>query len=50
MGKKLFVSEKPSVASSFASVLGMQIKKNHKLQGFAESGDTIAGTHCRQGA
>lgn len=41
MGKKLYITEKPSVASSFASVLGLQISKSDKIRGFAESGDTI---------
>jgi DNA topoisomerase-3 len=45
LGKRLFVSEKPSVAASFASVLGIQIQKNHRLQGYAETNDTIV-TWC----
>lgn len=45
MGKRLFISEKPSVAASFASVLGIQIQKNQRSQGFAETEDTIV-TWC----
>lgn len=41
MGKKLFISEKPSVASSFGSVLGMEISKQDKGRGYAESGENI---------
>lgn len=41
MGKKLFISEKPSVAASFASVLGLQIEKSDRAKGYMESGDTI---------
>lgn len=45
MGKKLFISEKPSVAASFASVLGLQIQKNDRAKGYMESDDTIV-TWC----
>ena len=45
MGKRLFVSEKPSVAASFAAVLGLQIQKGDRAKGFAESADTIV-TWC----
>ncbi len=45
MGKRLFVSEKPSVAASFASVLGIQIQKSDRAKGFVESEDTIV-TWC----
>lgn len=45
MGKRLFISEKPSVASSFASVLGFQVQKGDRAKGFAEYGDTIV-TWC----
>lgn len=41
MGKKLFISEKPSVAGSFASVLGVNITKQDKGRGYAEYGDNI---------
>ncbi len=45
MGKRLFVSEKPSVAASFAAVLGLQIQKSDRAKGFAESADTVV-TWC----
>ena len=45
MGKRLFVSEKPSVAASFAAVLGLNIQKGDRAKGFAESADTIV-TWC----
>lgn len=45
MGKKLYVSEKPSVAASFASVLGLQISKIDRANGYIESGDSIV-TWC----
>lgn len=41
MGKKLYISEKPSVAASFGSVLGVNISKSDRARGYAESGDTI---------
>lgn len=41
MGKKLFITEKPSVAASFAGVLGVQISKSDRARGFAESGDIV---------
>ena len=41
MGKKLFITEKPSVAASFASVLGVEISKSDRARGFAESGNAI---------
>ena len=41
MGKKLYLAEKPSVAASFANILGLQISKFDKAKGFAESNDTI---------
>ena len=41
MGKKLFISEKPSVAGSFASVLGVDITKQDKARGYGEYGDNI---------
>jgi len=45
LGKRLFVSEKPSVAASFAAVLGLNIQKGDRAKGFAESADTIV-TWC----
>ncbi len=45
MGKRLFISEKPSVAASFAAVLGLQIQKSDRAKGFAESADTVV-TWC----
>lgn len=39
--KHLYITEKPSVASSFAGVLGMQITPRDRGKGFAESADTI---------
>ena len=45
MGKRLFISEKPSVAASFAGVLGHQIQKSDRVKGYMESGDTIV-TWC----
>ncbi|MCX7710005.1 MAG: DNA topoisomerase 3 [Clostridia bacterium] len=45
MGKNLFITEKPSVAASFASVLGLQISKSDRSRGFAESKDAIV-TWC----
>ena len=41
MGKRLFITEKPSVAASFASVLGLEISKSDRGRGFAENSDTI---------
>ena len=41
MGKKLFISEKPSVAGSFASVLGVDITMQDKARGYGEYGDNI---------
>lgn len=45
LGKKLFISEKPSVAASFAGVLGLQVSKTDRGRGFAESKDIIV-TWC----
>ena len=41
MGKKLFITEKPSVAASFASVLGLEISKSDRAKGFIESNNAI---------
>lgn len=45
MGKKLYITEKPSVAASFAEVMGYQITKNDKGRGFMETSDTVV-TWC----
>ncbi len=41
MGKRLFVTEKPSVAASFANILGLEISKGDRARGFAENSDII---------
>ena len=41
MGKKLFITEKPSVAASFANILGLEISKSDRGRGFAENNDII---------
>lgn len=41
MGKKLYITEKPSVAASFASVLGVQISSADRSRGYAETGNAI---------
>ncbi len=41
MGKRLFITEKPSVAASFASVLGLEISKSDRGRGFAENSDIV---------
>ncbi|MCX7921364.1 MAG: DNA topoisomerase 3 [Clostridia bacterium] len=41
MGKNLYITEKPSVAASFASVLGVEISKSDRGRGYAESKDSI---------
>jgi DNA topoisomerase-3 len=41
LGKNLYITEKPSVAASFANVLGLQISKNDRARGFAESDKAI---------
>ncbi|GAE90752.1 DNA topoisomerase 3 [Acetivibrio straminisolvens] len=45
MGKKLYITEKPSVAASFAEVLGMKITKQDKSRGYAESEHSVV-TWC----
>ena len=45
MGKKLFITEKPSVASSFAGIFGLQISKGDRARGYAES-ESIIVTWC----
>ncbi len=39
--KKLYITEKPSVAGSFASVLGLEITKSDRNRGYAENGQAI---------
>ncbi len=41
MSKQLYITEKPSVASSFAGVLGVQISKADRGRGYAETADSI---------
>lgn len=41
LGKRLFITEKPSVAASFAAVLGIEISKSDRARGYAESGNNI---------
>jgi len=45
LGKKLYITEKPSVAASFAEVLGMKITKQDKSRGYAESEHSVV-TWC----
>ena len=41
MTKQLYITEKPSVAGSFASVLGLEISKSDRGRGYAENDQTI---------
>ena len=41
MTKHLYITEKPSVAGSFASVLGLEISKSDKGRGYAENDQAI---------
>jgi len=41
--KKLYITEKPSVADSFASVLGLKILKSDRGRGYAENDSAIIG-------
>jgi len=41
LGKNLYITEKPSVAASFAAVLGVGISKSDRARGYAESKDSI---------
>ncbi len=41
LSKHLYITEKPSVASSFASVLNMQITTSDKKRGYAESKEAV---------
>ena len=41
MSKKLYITEKPSVAASFASVLGVQISSKDRGRGYAETANAI---------
>ncbi|AEV70584.1 DNA topoisomerase 3 [Acetivibrio clariflavus] len=45
MGKNLYITEKPSVAASFAAVLGVNISKSDRTRGYAESKDSVV-TWC----
>ena len=45
MGKKIIITEKPSVASSFATVLGLNISRKDRLNGFCEN-DKYIITWC----
>lgn len=45
MGKNLYITEKPSVAASFAAVLGLSVSKSDRGRGYAESQDSIV-TWC----
>ncbi|MDQ2085182.1 DNA topoisomerase 3 [Herbivorax sp. ANBcel31] len=45
MGKNLYITEKPSVASSFADVLGIKITGQDRKRGFAESKNFVV-TWC----
>jgi len=45
LGKKLYITEKPSVAAGFAAVLGVQIGSADRGRGFAES-DTAVISWC----
>lgn len=41
LSKQLYITEKPSVAASFASALGVQISASDRGKGFAETSETI---------
>jgi DNA topoisomerase-3 len=41
LSKQLYITEKPSVAASFASALGVQISAADRGRGYAETADTI---------
>lgn len=41
LSKQLYITEKPSVAASFAGVLGVQISSSDRKRGYAETSDTI---------
>lgn len=41
LGKRLFITEKPSVAASFANILGLEISKSDRVRGFAENSNII---------
>jgi len=45
LGKNLYITEKPSVAASFAAVLGINISKSDRTRGYAESKDSVV-TWC----
>ena len=41
MSKKLYITEKPSVAASFAGVMGIDISKADRSRGYAETASTL---------
>jgi DNA topoisomerase-3 len=41
VGKKLYITEKPSVAVSFAEALGIKITPSDRKKGFAEQNDSV---------
>lgn len=41
LSKQLYITEKPSVAGSFASALGVQISQSDRGRGYAETAETI---------
>ncbi len=41
MGKKLYIAEKPSVAASFGTVLGVNVSPSDRKRGYAEQNDTV---------
>ncbi len=41
LGKKLYITEKPSVAASFATVLSVPINQSDRGRGYAETSDSI---------
>lgn len=45
MSKQIYITEKPSVAASFANVLGVQITAADRNRGYAETGNAIV-TWC----
>lgn len=41
MGKKIYITEKPSVAMSFAEVLNIKVSKEDRAKGYAENNESI---------
>lgn len=41
MGKRLFIAEKPSVATSFAQVLGIQMQRSDRANGYVENSNDV---------